>query len=144
MDLQRRVIEGWHSPSLGQDMPIVTYGHWGHPILLFPTAAADFLENERFGLVGSVAHMINDGRIRVFSINSINKQSWMDEGLPVPEKAGAKPSMTATSRTRLSPTSGRPARAATSASPRPGPASAGSMPPTPCSGGLISSTPSSP
>jgi esterase/lipase superfamily enzyme len=87
MDLNRRIIDGWHSPSLGQEMPIVSYGHWGHPILLFPTAAADFLENERFGLVGSVAPMINDGRIRVFSINSINNQSWMDKSLPVPEKA---------------------------------------------------------
>ena len=86
MDLHRK-IEGWHSPSLGQDMPIVSYGHWGHPLLLFPTAAADFLENERFGLVGSVAPAIEAGRVRVFSIDSINKQSWMDEGLPVPEKA---------------------------------------------------------
>lgn len=87
MDLHRRIIDGWHSPSLGQDMPIVSYGHWGHPILLFPTAAADFLENERFGLVGAIASMINDGRVRLFSINSINNQSWMDDNLPVPEKA---------------------------------------------------------
>jgi esterase/lipase superfamily enzyme len=82
-----RKIEGWHSPSLGQDMPIVSYGHWGHPLLLFPTAAADFLENERFGLVGAVAPAIEAGRVRVFSIDSINKQSWMDSGLPAPEQA---------------------------------------------------------
>ncbi|HBL25303.1 MAG TPA: esterase [Acidobacteria bacterium] len=68
-------------------MPIVSYGHWGHPILLFPTAAADFLENERFGLVGAIAPMINGGRVRLFSINSINNQSWMDKSLPVPEQA---------------------------------------------------------
>lgn len=87
MDTRRRIIDGWHSPSLGQHMPIVSYGHWGHPILLFPTAAADFLENERFGLVDSVGHLIDEGRVRVFSINSINNESWMDRGLPVPEKA---------------------------------------------------------
>ena len=86
MDLHRKV-EGWHSPSLGQDMPIVSYGHWGHPLLLFPTAAADFLEYERFGLVGAVAPAIEAGRVRVFSINSINSQSWMDRNLPVPEQA---------------------------------------------------------
>lgn len=82
-----RKIDGWHSPSLGQDMPIVSYGSWGHPLLLFPTAAADFLENERFGLVGAIEPMIDAGRVRLFSINSINNQSWMDRGLPVPEKA---------------------------------------------------------
>lgn len=86
MDFERN-IEGWHSPSLGQDMPIVSYGHWGHPVLLFPTAAADFLENERFGLVGAVGPMIEAGRVRVFSIDSINNQSWMDRGLPVAEQA---------------------------------------------------------
>ena len=82
-----RKIDGWHSPSLGQDMPIVSYGSWGHPLLLFPTAAADFLENERFGLVGAIEPIIEAGRVRLFSINSINNQSWMDRGLPVPEKA---------------------------------------------------------
>ena len=46
-------IDGWRSASLGMEMPIVTYGHAGHPLLLFPTAAADFLENERFWLVKS-------------------------------------------------------------------------------------------
>jgi esterase/lipase superfamily enzyme len=86
MDLKRN-IDGWHSPALGQDMPIVSYGHWGHPLLLFPTASADFLENERFGLIGAVGPQIEDGRVRVFSINSINQQAWMDRGLSVAEQA---------------------------------------------------------
>ena len=83
----RREIEGWHSPSLGQHMPIVSYGDWGHPLLLFPTAAADFLENERFCLVEAIEPAIDAGRVRVFSINSINNQAWMDRSLPVPEQA---------------------------------------------------------
>lgn len=82
-----RRLDGWFSPNLGQGMPIVSYGHWGHPLLLFPTAAADYLENERFGLIGSVAGALDAGRVRIFSINSINNQAWMDRGLPIPEKA---------------------------------------------------------
>jgi esterase/lipase superfamily enzyme len=86
-DAVRRHVDGWHSPILGQPMPIVSYGHWGHPLLLFPTAAADFLENERFGLIGAVEPALREGRVRVFSINSINTQAWMDRGLPVLEQA---------------------------------------------------------
>src|SRR5260370_19061620 len=82
-----RTIEGWSSPLLAQPMPIAGYGHWGHPLLLFPTAAADFRENERFLLIQSIEHAIRDGRVRVFSINSINSQAWMDRGLPVAEQA---------------------------------------------------------
>jgi esterase/lipase superfamily enzyme len=82
-----RRIDEWISPILGQRMPIVGYGHWGHPLLLFPTAAADFLENERFFLIKAVEPHILEGRVRVFSINSINSQAWMDNNLPVSEQA---------------------------------------------------------
>lgn len=68
-------------------MPIVTYGHAGHPLLLFPTAAADFLENERFFLVKSIERYIMEGRIQLFSIDSINRHAWMDRELPVREQA---------------------------------------------------------
>jgi esterase/lipase superfamily enzyme len=82
-----RRIEGWHSPALSMDMPIVSYGHHGHPLLLFPTAAADYLENERFFLIKAVEPAIMQGRLRVFSIESINRWSWMDRKLPVQEQA---------------------------------------------------------
>lgn len=68
-------------------MPIVSYGWRGQPVLLFPTAAADFLENERFWLIKAVEPLLQQGRIRVFSIDSINRLAWMDRGLPVRESA---------------------------------------------------------
>jgi len=80
-------LDGWYSPVLDQHMPIVTYGDRGRPMLLFPTAAADFLENERFFLVKSVEPFIQQGRLRLFSIDSINRQAWMDNTLPVQEQA---------------------------------------------------------
>ncbi len=79
-------IDRWRSPALGLDMPIVTYGHAGQPVLLFPTAAADFLENERFFLVKAVEPLIAAGRLRLFSIDSINKLAWMDRAMPVREQ----------------------------------------------------------
>lgn len=82
-----RRISGWRSPALDLDMPLVAYGDRGHPLLLFPTAAADFLENERFFLVKSVEPMIRAGRIRLYSIDSINQHAWMDHSLSVPEQA---------------------------------------------------------
>lgn len=82
-----RVIDGWHSARLGLDMPIVRYGNRGRPLLLFPTAAADFLENERFFLIAAVEPLILAGRIQLFSIDSINRVAWMDRGLPVAEQA---------------------------------------------------------
>jgi len=81
-----RSIDGWRSPRLGMEMPVVTYGYAGLPLLLFPTAAADFLENERFFLVKSVEPLLMSGRLRLFSVDSINSYAWMDRNLPVREK----------------------------------------------------------
>ena len=44
----RRDITSWFSNNLGMEMPLVAYGHAGHSLLMFPTAAADYLEYERF------------------------------------------------------------------------------------------------
>jgi esterase/lipase superfamily enzyme len=80
----RREITSWYSPALNKEMPIASYGHYGFAVLLIPTAAADFLEYERFQLVDALAPMINDGKFRVFSIDSMNRESWMNTEM-VPE-----------------------------------------------------------
>jgi esterase/lipase superfamily enzyme len=77
-----RFVDGWHSPSLDRQMGIVTYGHYGFPLLLFPTAAADFLEYERFYLIESIREFIEGGKVKVFSINSINDEAWMNSRVP--------------------------------------------------------------
>jgi esterase/lipase superfamily enzyme len=82
-----RHVDGWYSHIVGTHMPIVSYGDRGRPLLLFPTAAADFLENERFFLVKAIEPHILAGRVRLFSIDSINKHSWMDKHLHPAEQA---------------------------------------------------------
>jgi esterase/lipase superfamily enzyme len=83
----KRSLFSWHSPSLGQEMPIVSYGHYGFALLLVPTASADYLEYERFQLIDAIAPYINSGKLRVFSINSVNSQSWMNDGMEGSHKA---------------------------------------------------------
>jgi esterase/lipase superfamily enzyme len=68
-------------------MPIVGYGRAGKVLLLIPTAAADYLEYERFLLIDSLANPIQQGKIRVFSIDSINNESWLNNQLPPEYKA---------------------------------------------------------
>ncbi|MBX3257703.1 MAG: esterase family protein [Chitinophagaceae bacterium] len=82
-----RHITSWHSPALEKEMPIVTYGHYGFALLLVPTAAADYLEYERFQLIDSLAPFIEEGKIKVFSINSINTESWMNNNMEGAHKA---------------------------------------------------------
>jgi len=83
----QRFIDGWHSPSLNKWMEIVTYGDFGFPLLMFPTAAADYLEYERFYVVDSMKSSIESGKVKVFSINSINRESWLNREMPTRYKA---------------------------------------------------------
>ena len=74
----KKEIASWHSPSLNKEMPIATYGDYGFALLLVPTAAADYLEYERFQLMNHIAPFIEAGVVKVFSIDSINNESWLN------------------------------------------------------------------
>lgn len=73
----RREFSRWYSHRLHRDMDVVVYGHYGTPLLMFPTAGADFLEYERFQMIDRIAPLIEAGKIKVFSINSINRETWL-------------------------------------------------------------------
>jgi esterase/lipase superfamily enzyme len=83
----KRELTSWFSPALNKEMPIASYGHFGFAILLIPTAAADYLEYERFQLIDAIAPFINSGKCRVFSIDSMNKESWMNNQMLPEHKA---------------------------------------------------------
>ncbi len=82
----QREIHKWKSVNLHKEMEIAVYGHYGYALLMFPTAGADYLEYERFYLIDSIADYINSGALKVFSINSINNESWMNKSLLPAEK----------------------------------------------------------
>jgi esterase/lipase superfamily enzyme len=86
--LPRRIF-GWHSPHLDLHMPIVRYGNWGHPLLLYPTAQSDLFDCERFFLIKSIEPLLFAGRVTVFSIESINAHAWMDPSVS-PEECGRR------------------------------------------------------
>ena len=58
--LMRRDTTSWFSHNLNMEMPIVAYGHAGYPLLMFPTAAADYLEYERFYLIDAIKDFIEE------------------------------------------------------------------------------------
>jgi len=82
-----RELNGWHSPALNKNMEIAVYGHFGFALLMIPTAAADYLEYERFQLIDAIAKPINEGKVKVFSVNSINTESWLNNHMSGRDKA---------------------------------------------------------
>lgn len=62
-------------------MPIAVYGDYGFALLLVPTAAADYLEYERFQLMDSLSWLVDSGKVKIYSIDSINNESWMNNNI---------------------------------------------------------------
>lgn len=79
-------IHKWYSNHLSREWEIAVYGHYGYALLMFPTAGADFLEYERFNLIESIGGFIDNGTIKVFSINGIDNESWLNKNLPPAQK----------------------------------------------------------
>lgn len=66
----------WYSPSLNQDMEMKIYGHAGKPMLVFPAQGGRFFEFEDFGMIQAVEWFIESGKVTVFTVDSIDGQSW--------------------------------------------------------------------
>ena len=67
----------WHSDRVKQSVRLVRWGHYGTPVLLFPTAGGDGEEVERFHLVGSVRSLLEAGRVKLYSVDSIAGRCWV-------------------------------------------------------------------
>jgi len=69
----------WHSSRLGRDVQVVRWGELGTPVLVFSTAAGDAEEIERFHLVDAVASLLAEGRVKIYSVDSVPGRVWLTE-----------------------------------------------------------------
>ena len=84
--LMNRQHEKTQSSILGQEMEYLWFGDRGRAVILLPTSAGRYNENEDFGLVGALESKIDAGEIQVISLDAINRESWADDDLHPSEK----------------------------------------------------------
>lgn len=77
----------WWSPALGQDMELKVYGRGGKPALVFPSGGGKFYEYEDFGMVHACGPFLGEGRLQLFTVDSVDYQSWLNQGLSIPDRA---------------------------------------------------------
>lgn len=73
----------WHSPALDRDMNMMIYGREGVPFLCFPTQDSMCRNYEDFGMTDQLADYIDGGRIQLFVVDTVDRESWsLKEGIP--------------------------------------------------------------
>ena len=66
-----KLRERWYSPRVQSDVTVVRWGHFGRPVIVFPTAGGDAEEIERMRVIDSLGDLSDAGRIKVYSCDSI-------------------------------------------------------------------------
>lgn len=68
------------SYALDRDMEFKVYGHSGKVLVIFPAQNGRFFDYENFGMVDSLSRYIESGQIQLFTVDSVDEESWSLEG----------------------------------------------------------------
>jgi esterase/lipase superfamily enzyme len=64
------------SPSMGRSMHVWTYGHFGPPVIVFPTAAGFAHEWQAQGMIDTLAPLLGSGRMKLYCPESNVAEAW--------------------------------------------------------------------
>ncbi|MDX1382911.1 MAG: alpha/beta hydrolase-fold protein [Thermoanaerobaculia bacterium] len=64
------------SAELGEEVGVARWGHFGAPVLLFPTAGGDAEEAERFKMLHVLEPLLAAGRVKIYSCDSVAGRAW--------------------------------------------------------------------
>jgi len=62
-------------------MELLSFGHGGAPVIVFPTSFATFTEWKDFQMIDSLADKIDQGFIQVYCPDSEGRYSWYNKGI---------------------------------------------------------------
>lgn len=82
-----RVIWRWQSAQVGRELSVARWGHYGKPVVFFPTGGGDFLDCERFLMVNALRPLIEGGQIKLYAVDSVCRWGWTNQHTPPPQKA---------------------------------------------------------
>lgn len=66
---------------------LIAYGHWGRPLLVFPSEQGSAYDFENNGMIDAIADLIEGGRVKVYCVDSGDAWSWSDRSVSIEERA---------------------------------------------------------
>lgn len=69
----------WYSHNLGMDIDMLSFGTRGYPVILFPTSMGRYFENKDFKLIESVRWFIEQGLVKIYCPDGIDRLSWYNK-----------------------------------------------------------------
>ena len=71
------------SPALGRQVHLWCYGHFGPPVIAFPSAAGMAHEWDRHGMIDTLAPLLNAGKLKLYCPESNVSEVWTAKDTPL-------------------------------------------------------------
>jgi len=78
-----------YSPAIGGDGNVVVHGHYGRPVLVFPSEGGSAWDFESNGVLAAVGHLVEAGRAKLYCVDAFDSgerwryESWIiDQVVP--------------------------------------------------------------
>jgi len=84
--MSRRHVSLW-SPAIGAEGGVLAYGHYGRPLLAFPSQEGNCDQYEERGMIEALAGPLEAGLVKVYAVDSFDSESWYREDLPLEARA---------------------------------------------------------
>ena len=78
-----KTTQRWFSDRLQEEITVARWGTYGRPVLVFPSAGGDAEEIERFGLVDACGPLLAEGRVKLYSVDSVAGQAMIAKTSPM-------------------------------------------------------------
>ncbi len=66
---------------------LIAYGHWGRPLLVFPSELGKRWDWEDSGMIGALEPLLESGRVKVYCVDSADAWSWRADDVPIEQRA---------------------------------------------------------
>ena len=66
---------------------VIAYGHYGRPFLVFASEQGRAWDFEANGMIDAVRPLIDDGRAKLYCVDSFDAASWSNRSIPLEERA---------------------------------------------------------
>jgi esterase/lipase superfamily enzyme len=75
------------APELGGAGEIWAYGHFGRPVIAFPSQEGPVWQYAQYGMVDAIRWLLDEGRVKLYAVPTFDGATWFDGGLPLEERA---------------------------------------------------------
>lgn len=66
---------------------VVAYGHYGRPLIAFPSENGEVWDWEANGMVDAIAPHLDGGRVKLYCVPSFDRESWTRSDLSLEQRA---------------------------------------------------------